>query len=136
MKNGIDGSHFGFIDDEDIWYLNLQQGDIDVYVAGDQDGPDSDRIQLTDLVMENLQELEQRAVKYLLAFVDQHKLEIKTLWVVTTIECGRHPSTPKNELTLGMMLEGDPYGYWSVSFRYFIDDKVKFHPFAFSRREI
>lgn len=58
MKNGIDGSHFGFIDDEDIWYLNLQQGDIDVYVAGDQDGPDSDRIQLTDLVMENLQELE------------------------------------------------------------------------------
>ncbi|HYH81820.1 MAG TPA: hypothetical protein VEX86_18580 [Longimicrobium sp.] len=120
--------------DEELWFANLPETEVEIVVGGGPDAPDPDRAAQAAWAVERLDALFKRAKSYLDHFVDREKLG-RGEWRLDSVVLGRCDCDRADELDLVLGLPMDD-GEWTVRFRIAPLDITGFFAVELRRRVI
>jgi hypothetical protein len=128
-----------YLESEGAWLIPPPAGEsLEVLVAGNSNAPEPARLELVRRALAILGELRDRAAAYLDAFVDRVRFAKGNTWYLEGLEAGTEPGELASRLRLCFTVEGDTYGYWSVTFEVPPSEATQsmFFPVSFARRQV
>jgi hypothetical protein len=124
-----------YFESDGAWLLPGPDGKrCEVRVAGSRSAPDPERLALVQRVLQRLDELHERAVAFLDAFVDRVRIAPGGhAWDLDGVSSAPRDASASNQVTLHFVIEGDTYGEWAVTLQ---ESGTHFFLAALTRRQI
>ena len=120
-----------YLEADAAWLVEASAaGDIEVLVGGSPSAANPQRLSLLEGVVNNLPDVERKAVAYLDEFVDRQAFASGNQWLLEGVS-SLSPSNSEVEFNAQFSIEGDTYGLWNVTFKC---ELGKYWPVAFCRR--
>jgi phosphoribosylaminoimidazole-succinocarboxamide synthase len=133
MEKRMDKLQFKRNSQDEGWFSELTEVNVEIHVPGSDEGPDEAAVELVNEALTDLAGLKLSAQRYFLEYLDEIKVKINTEASLLFI----HSGYIKDIVKLEFGFDNDTYGLWFIEFALqpeLLRKKCRFWPITFGRR--